>query len=65
MGDIWEIILDFIQMTLSKNSDLEIRKIQTDLGNIYVIFINTICDHNMISQSILKPLIEKKINLKI
>lgn len=56
--------LDFIQMTLSKNSDLEIRKIQTDLGNIYVIFINTICDHNMISQSILKPLIEKKDKLK-
>lgn len=56
--------IGYIKSKLINNSDFSIRKIEVDLGTVYLLFINTISDTNFISQSIIKPIIEKKDSIK-
>ena len=56
--------IEMIQNQLSGNSDFIIRKIEVNLGRVYLLFLNTICDNNFISDSIIKSIIENKDDIK-
>lgn len=52
-----------LQSIFQNNSDFQIRDIQTKSGNIYLIFIETVSDYDIISKAIIKPIIEQKDHL--
>lgn len=50
--------LEHIKDQLKDNFDLTIRKLELELGSVYLIFIRSICDIEEISKNIIIPLIE-------
>lgn len=53
-----------IKEELSGNSDFNVRKIEIKAGTVYILFLNTISDNQFITESIIKPIIKKKDEIK-
>ena len=49
-----------IKEELSGNSDFNVRKIEIKAGTVYILFLNTISDNQFITESIIKPIIKRR-----
>lgn len=56
--------LEHITKQLKDNFDLRIRLLDLELGSVYVVFMESICDIEEISKNIIVPILKKKPNSK-
>ncbi|MBU3090774.1 spore germination protein [Clostridium sp. CF011] len=56
-----KINIDYIKEKLKNSYDIKYREIETDMGIIFGVFIDDLCDSKFISEYIFNPLIQHKI----
>jgi len=57
-----KIDINYIKEKLKNSYDVKYREIQCDVGTIYGVFIDDLCDSKFISEYIFNPLIQNKVN---